>query len=403
MKTAVVSLKNKLDCFNLKWINYIKGDKYIWAISILLSLVSIVLVYSSSSHLAFAFKQGNTFSFLVKHLIHLGIGFFIMWTLSRVPFKYFFNSSVLIYGLSIIMIIWAISGGETIDGANASRWIRIAGFTFQPSELAKVALFVLLARNLVHFKDKLHSFKQSFFPILGPVILICGLILPSNFSTAAIIFMICFLIMFIGCYSTKSLVALVGIGFVSLWLFYLVVTTYPNISNRLATWIARIEAFSNENSEGNYQVNHAKTAIARGGAWGQGPGKSVQKYFLPQSSSDFVYAVIIEEYGSIGGLFVIILYLILLFRILRIASKSDDDFAILMAIGLGFSIISQAFINMAVAVNLLPVTGQTLPLISAGGSSVWMTCAAIGLILSISNSIQTQLKNSTEDEEAILN
>jgi len=387
----------------LKWGNYIKGDKYIWAIAILLSLVSIVLVYSSSSHLAFAYKQGNTLSFLVKHLVHLGIGFSIMWILSRVPFKYFYNSSIIIFGLALILICWAISGGETIGGANASRWIRIAGFTFQPSELAKLALFVLLARNLVHFRDKLHSFKQSFFPILGPVILICALILPSNFSTAAIIFMISFLIMFIGRYSLKLLGAMILIGVVSLGLFYMAVTKFPNISNRVETWKARIESFTDENSEGNYQINHAKTAIARGGIWGQGPGKSVQKYFLPQSSSDFIYAVIVEEYGRVGGLFVIILYLMLLFRVLRIASKSDDDFAILMTIGLGFSIISQAFINMAVAVNLLPVTGQTLPLISAGGSSVWMTCAAIGLILSISNSTQPQLENIANDEEAILN
>ena len=384
----------------MKWTNYIKGDKYIWGIAILLSLVSIVLVYSSSSHLAFAYKQGNTLSFLVKHLVHLGIGFSIMWALSRVPFKYFYNSSILIFGLALILICWAISGGETIGGANASRWIRVAGFTFQPSELAKLALFVLLARNLVHFKDKLHSFRQSFFPILGPVILICGLILPSNFSTAAIIFMVSFLIMFIGRYSLKSLGAMVGIGIAFLSLFYLMVTNYPNISNRVGTWKARIESFTDENSAGNYQVDHAKTAIARGGVWGQGPGKSVQKYFLPQSSSDFIYAVIVEEYGRVGGLFVIVLYLMLLFRVLRVARKSDDDFAILVSLGLGFSIISQAFINMAVAVNLLPVTGQTLPLISAGGSSVWMTCAAIGLILSISNSIQAEAEN---EEEAIFN
>lgn len=387
----------------MKWISYIKGDKYIWAIAILLSLVSIVLVYSSSSHLAFAYKQGDTFSFLVKHVFHLGIGFSIMWILSRVPYKYFYNSSIVIFGIALILICCAISGGETISGANASRWVRLGGFTFQPSELAKVALFVLLARNLVHYKDRLQSFKQSFFPILGPVILICGLILPSNFSTAAIIFMISILIMFIGRYSLKSLVAMIGIGVASLGLFYLVVTAYPDISNRVATWKARIESFTDENSEGNYQVNHAKTAIARGGVWGQGPGKSVQKYFLPQSSSDFAYAVIVEEYGRVGGLVVIVLYLLLLFRVLRIASKSNDDFAILMAIGLGFSIVLQAFINMAVAVNLLPVTGQTLPLISAGGSSVWMTCAAIGLILSISNSIQPQLENLTEDEKAIFN
>jgi cell division protein FtsW len=379
----------------LKWIRYIKGDKYIWAIAVLLSLVSIVLVYSSSSHLAFAFKQGNTFSFLVKHLIHLGIGFFIMWALSRIPFKYFYNSSILIYGLALLLVFWAMSGGETISGANASRWIRIAGFTFQPSELAKLALFVLLARNLVHYRDRLHSFKQSFFPVLGPVILICGLILPSNFSTAAIIFMISFLIMFVGRYSLKWLSAMILIGLVSLGLFYAIVTKFPEVSNRVGTWKSRIESFTDKSSDGNYQVNHAKTAIARGGVWGKGPGKSVQKYFLPQSSSDFIFAVIVEEYGFVGGVFVIVLYLFLLFRILRIASKSDDDFAVLMTIGLGFSIISQAFINMSVAVNLLPVTGQTLPLISAGGSSVWMTCAAIGLILSISNSVDSSTEMGT--------
>lgn len=387
----------------MNWLSYIKGDKYIWALATLLSLVSVVLVYSSSSHLAFAYKQGNTFVFLVKHIMHLGIGFLIMFALSRIPFKYFYNTSILIFVLSILLIIWAISGGETIGGANASRWIRVAGFTFQPSELGKVALFVLLARNLVHYRDSLSSFKKSFLPILGPVILICSLILPSNFSTAAIIFMISFLIMFIGQYSIKSLGLMVGIGIASLSLFYLVVTAYPNISNRVATWKARIESFSDDSSEGNYQVNHAKTAIARGGIWGKGPGKSVQKYFLPQSSSDFVYAVIVEEYGRVGGLFVIVLYILLLIRILRIASKCEDEFAVLMVVGLGLSIVSQALINMAVAVNLLPVTGQTLPLISAGGSSVWMTCAAIGLILSVSNSIQSQPLITDEDEKAILN
>lgn len=371
-------------------LNYIKGDKYIWALVTILSLVSIVLVYSSSSHLAFAFKQGNTFIFLVKHIIHLGIGFFIMLALSRIPFKYFYNSSILIFWLAIILIVWAISGGETMDGANASRWVRIAGFTFQPSELAKVALFVLLARNLVHFRDILYSFKKSFVPILGPVILICLLILPSNFSTAAIIFLISFLIMFIGQYSLKSLGAMMLIGVASLSIFYITVTAFPGISNRVSTWESRIESFTDDSSKGNYQVNHAKTAIARGGIWGTGPGKSVQKYFLPQSSSDFVYAVIVEEYGRVGGLFVIVLYVLLLIRILRVASRCHDHFALLMVIGLGLSIVSQAFINMAVAVNLLPVTGQTLPLISAGGSSVWMTCAAIGLILSVSNSIKPQ-------------
>ena len=214
--------------------------------------------------------------------------------------------------------------------------------------------------------------------------------------------MISFLIMFIGRFSLKWLGVMLIIGVGSIALFYLVVTKFPNISNRVVTWNARIECYFDQDCK-NYQVNHAKMAIARGGMWGQGPGKSVQKYFLPQSSSDFIYAVIVEEYGRVGGLFIISLYLMFLVRVLIIASKSDDDFAILITIGLGFSIISQAFINMAVAVNLLPVTGQTLPLISAGGSSVWMTCAAIGLILSVSNSIKPQLENLLNDEETLLN
>jgi cell division protein FtsW len=354
---------------------------------VLLSLVSIVLVYSASSHLAFAYKQGDTLSFLIKHLFHLGIGYFIMWLLSKVPYKYFFNSSILVFGLAVLLVCWAISGGESIDGANASRWIRVSGFTFQPSELAKVSLFVLLARNLIQYKDKLNSFKASFFPILGPVLLICGLILPSNFSTSAIIFMISMIILFVGRYSLKWLGIMLLIGITSLASFYAIVTNYPTISNRVATWNSRIECYFDKTCV-SYQVHHANMAIARGGVWGKGPGKSVEKNFLPQSSSDFVYAVIIEEYGRFGGLFVILLYLSLLFRVLKIASKTDDDFAVLVVVGLGVSIVSQAFINMAVAVNLLPVTGQTLPLISAGGSSVWMTCAAIGLILSISNDLR---------------
>lgn len=371
----------------MSWVKHIKGDKYIWAIVVLLSLVSIVLVYSASSHLAFAYKQGDTLSFLIKHLFHLGIGFFIMWLLSKVPYKYFFNSSILFFCFAVLLVCWAISGGESIDGANASRWVRVAGFTFQPSELAKVSLFVLLARNLIQYKDRLNSFKASFFPILGPVLLICGLILPSNFSTSAIIFMISMIILFVGRYSLKWLGIMFLIGMTSLASFYAIVTNYPTISNRVSTWNSRIECYLDKTCV-SYQVHHAKMAIARGGIWGKGPGKSVEKNFLPQSSSDFVYAVIIEEYGRFGGLFVILLYLSLLFRVLKIASKTDDDFALLVVVGLGVSIVSQAFINMAVAVNLLPVTGQTLPLISAGGSSVWMTCAAIGLILSISNDLR---------------
>ena len=232
------------------------------------------------------------------------------------------------------------------------------------------------------------SFRQTVVPLLVPIMLICGLILPANFSTAAILFTSCLLLMFIGGYPTRQLLLIVGSGIIALAFFILLVLAFPNISNRVDTWKNRIENFSSGNSEDNYQVEKAKVAIATGGLIGKGPGKSIQKNFLPQSSSDFIYAIIIEEWGAIGGTAIILLYLLLMMRILSVATRAKRRFGLLLTAAIGFTIIFQALINMAVAVNLLPVTGQTLPLISAGGSSIWMTCISLGIILSVSRAVE---------------
>ena len=366
----------------------IKGDKYIWTIVCLLSIFSVVMVYSSSSYLAFAYKSGNSLSYLFRHLFHLFIGFLIMGLIAMVPYKYFYNISYFIFCISLIMIFFSIKTNIKIEGVNASRWIKLAGFTFQPSELAKLSLFMLLSRNLVHYKDKLHSIRFSFIPILLPILIICSLILPSDFSSAAIIFLVSLIIIFVGGLNFKSFFLLVISAIISFIIFFKISKTLSSSDSRVFTWESRISSYFSSKNKLNYQVNQAKKAIYLGGVWGNGPGKSIQKYFLPQSSSDFIFAIIIEEYGRIGALIILSLYLFFIYRVLKIGVKCEDQFALMLSIGLGLSIISQAFLNMLVAVNLIPVTGQTLPLLSAGGSSVWITCASIGIILSISKSVK---------------
>ena len=366
----------------------IKGDKYIWTIVCLLSIFSVIMVYSSSSYLAFEYKSGNSLSYLFRHLFHLFIGFLIMGLIAIVPYKYFYNISYFIFCISLIMIFFSIKTNIKIEGVNASRWIKLAGFTFQPSELAKLSLFMLLSRNLVHYKDKLHSIRFSFIPILLPILIICSLILPSDFSSAAIIFLVSLIIIFVGGLNFKSFFFLVISAIISFIIFFKISKTLSSSDSRVFTWESRISSYFSSKNKSNYQVNQAKKAIYLGGVWGKGPGKSIQKYFLPQSSSDFIFAIIIEEYGRIGALIILSLYLFFIYRVLKIGVKCEDQFALMLSIGLGLSIISQAFLNMLVAVNLIPVTGQTLPLLSAGGSSVWITCASIGIILSISKSVK---------------
>lgn len=384
----------------------IKGDRAIWAIATLLAIFSFLPVYSAASNLAYTGGTGNTFSFFVKHFMHLFLGFAIMYGIHKVPYKYFRGLSMIMIPIVFVLLLVTMLQGTTIEGANASRWIQIpiVNMSFQTSTLASVVLMVYVARYLSKVRDKDISFKDTVLPLWTPVFLILILILPANFSTTAIIFTMIMMLAFIGGYPIRYLLIIVGTGLVALTLFILVAKAFPDaMPNRIDTWMSRIENFSNgEDTEADYQIEKAKIAIASGGIQGVGPGKSVQKNFLPQSSSDFIFAIIIEEYGLIGGLFLLILYSWLLFRIVIVSQKSDTIFGKLLVLGVGLPIVFQALINMAVAVELFPVTGQTLPLISSGGTSIWMTCLAIGIILSVSARRQ-ELKDKDEEEDNPLN
>ena len=366
----------------------IKGDRLIWAIAALLAIFSFLPVYSAASNLAYISGDGNTFGFFVKHFMHLFLGFAIMYGVHKIPYKYFRGLSMIMIPIVLVLLVVTILQGTTIEGANASRWIQIpfVGVSFQTSTFASVVLMVYVARYLSKIKDKQVLFKETILPLWTPVFLILILILPANFSTAAIIFAMVILLSFLGGYPLKYLAAIMGVGIVGLTLFVLVAKSFPEVMpNRIDTWMSRVENFTNgEDTEADYQIEKAKIAIASGGIKGVGPGKSIQKNFLPQSSSDFIYAIIIEEYGLIGGLLLMSLYLWLLFRTVIVAQKAGSVFGKLLAIGVGIPIVFQALINMSVAVELFPVTGQNLPLISSGGTSIWMTCLALGIILSVS-------------------
>ncbi|WP_034041403.1 FtsW/RodA/SpoVE family cell cycle protein [Wocania ichthyoenteri] len=366
----------------------IKGDRLIWAIVALLAILSFLPVYSAASNLAYRGGNSNTFAFFVKHFMHLFLGFAIMYGVHKIPYRYFKGLSLIMIPIILVLLGVTMLQGTTIEGANASRWIQIpiVGMSFQTSTLASVVLMVYVARYMSKIKDKSVTFKESILPLWIPVFLILVLILPANFSTAAIMFLMVVMLVFLGGYPIRYLAVIIGSGILVLVLFVLVAKAFPDaMPNRIDTWMSRIESFSDsEDTVADYQIEKAKIAIASGGVQGVGPGKSIQKNFLPQSSSDFIFAIIIEEYGLLGGFMIMILYMWLLFRIIIAAQKSDTIFGKLLVLGVGLPIVFQALINMAVAVELFPVTGQTLPLISSGGTSIWMTCLAIGIILSVS-------------------
>lgn len=355
-------------------------------------------VYSASANLVNV-VGGSTLGYLLKHVVLLIMGFAIIYGVHKVPYRYFSGGSVLMLPVVFVLLIFTLMQGTTIGGANASRWIRIpfVGIGFQTSTLAGLVLMVYTARYLAKNKSTKIRFKESLWQLWLPVGLILILILPANFSTTAIIFTMILILTFIGGYPLKYIGYIIGSGVLMLTLFILIAKAFPDaMPNRVATWEKRIESFW-QPSEGKeaYQVEKAKIAIATGGPVGKGPGKSVQKNLLPQSSSDFIFAIIVEEYGLVGAVLIVFVYFLLLFRIFITVRKASTVFGTLLAIGVGLPIIFQAAINMAVATNLFPVTGQTLPLISSGGTSIWMTCFAIGMILSVSASKE-------ETEESIL-
>ena len=374
---------------------YIRGDRVIWVVAMLLAIVSIFVVYSSIVTLAYRYQDGNTEYYLFKHSIIVLIGFIFMYAAHKLNYRYYSRMSQIFLIIAIPLLLFTLITGESIN--NASRWlvIPVINQSFQTSDLAKLALIIFLARVLSKKQDHIKDFKGAFVPIMIPVLVICALILPANFSTAAMLFTTSIAIMFVGRVNLSYIVSLILIGAIGVGIFVAIVLNTDGYTGRINTWKNRIENFTVGESGENYQVEQSKIAIATGGLLGKGPGRSTQRNFLPHPYSDFIFATVIEEYGLLGGFGMLMLYLILLYRGVLISRRSPGTFGALLAIGLSFSLVFQAMINMAVAVNLFPVTGQPLPLVSMGGTSIWFTCLAIGIILSVS--AETELE--TEKEE----
>jgi cell division protein FtsW len=395
-------------------IKSLKGDKVIWALVALLALVSFMPVFSASSNLAYAGQgTGNTLGYLVKHFLHLALGFFIIYQVHKIPYLYYRKLSLILLPFLWVLLGYTLFFG--VEKGSARRWVEVAGFSFQPSTLAFVLLMVFVARYLAKNRENPITFKSSVYELWIPVAVTLLLILPANFSTAAFLFAMVCMLAYVGKYPLKYLAIIFGACLLGLTLFvgtgkvlYAInPDKVPSLFQRVTTWEKRLERYSDDelkNPDELYQIERAKTAIASGGVYGLGPGKSVQKNFLPQSSSDFIYAIIVEEFGLIGGIGLLLLYLLLLFRLVVGAHKATHFYGKLLIIGLGFPIVFQAFINMGVAVELLPTTGQTLPLISSGGSSIWVICFAIGIILNVTkkeDEIALEVKEKEKREAAL--
>lgn len=365
---------------------YIKGDRVIWIVLGFLSLVSMLAVYSSTGTLAYKFQGGNTAYYVMKHSVILLVSLGIVFVTHSIPYKYYSRLSQLFLFISVILLVATLFLGTSIN--QATRWLTlpVLGLTIQTSDFAKLSLIMYLARLLSLKQNEIKDLKTSFIPVLGPVLLVCILILPYNLSTALILLTTSIILMFIGRVRTLHLVALISAGVFVLGVFIAVIF-FTISEGRLGTWKNRIETFVSGDGE-NYQVEQSKIAIATGGLFGKGPGNSVQRNFLPHPYSDFIYAIIIEEYGLAGAFMIMAFYLWLLYRAGVIVRRSSRTFPALLAIGLAVSIVLQAMINMAVVVNLVPVTGQPLPLISMGGSSLVFTSIAFGIILSVSHGIE---------------
>jgi len=382
----------------MKLVNYIKGDKVIWAIMFFLSLLSILVVYSAVVTLAYKFKQGNSEYYLFKHFVIIALGFGIAYMFHKIKYTVFSKVAQIGFVLSIPLLVYTLLKG--VSAGEASRWLEIpgVGLTFQSSDIAKLMLLIYVARVLTLRIKELDSMRTVLRYLMFPIGLVCILILPANFSTAALLFFNCYLLMFLGGINLKILLKLFAMILLVASLLFTWVWMAPETvpGGRGPTWKSRIESFSKGDRQSNYQSDQAKIAIATGGIIGKGPGNSTQRAFLPQASSDFIYAIIIEEYGFIIGFLLLFLYMILLYRGVKIMRDNDKPFAGLVVIGLTFSLVFQALVNMAVAVNLFPVTGQPLPLISMGGTSIWFTMIALGIILSVSRGVEDKEEEKLE-------
>jgi cell division protein FtsW len=382
-----------------------RGDKYIWGLVIVLSLISILVVYSATGSLAYKMYRGNTSVYLFKQVIFTLVGLLVIFGLHRINYTVFSRISTILFMLAIPLLIYTLFFGAKIN--DGSRWIKlpIINLTIQSSDVAKLALFMYISRVLSKKQEVIKDFKKGFLPVIIPVFIICGLIMPANLSNALLTGATSLLLMFIGRISFKHILLTILVAMIPVAIIVgVAIATHSSKSiegqpvvaekmksfGRVGTWVNRVQDFMYANEkEVPYQVQQAKIAIANGGIFfGLGPGNSRQRNFLPQAYNDFIYAVIIEEYGLIGGAFIIFIYLVFLFRCIRIFRKCPYAFGAFLALGLSFTLIIQAIANMAVNVNIVPVTGVTLPLVSMGGSSFIFTCCAIGLILSVARNVE---------------
>lgn len=378
-----------------------KGDKVIWAIVILLTMMSILVIYSSIGSLAYKSNK-STESYLFRQIGFVLLGVGIIYFAHRVNYTIYSRVATILFLLSIPLLFYTLKYGTNINEAN--RWIKlpVIKLTIQTSDLAKLALFMYISRILSRRQNVIKDFKKGFLPLIVPVIIICGLIAPANLSTAILIGGIALLLMFIGRVSTKHLILVGGIVAIPVVILVLLSSAYYDkqeqtskelpavlLVGRVPTWVKRVQTFMYDGKgDASYQTQQAKIAIATGGIFGKGPGKSEQRNFLPHPYSDFIYAIIIEEYGLVGGAVTLMIYMLFLFRSIRIFRRCPYAFGAFLAIALSFTLVIQAMVNMAVNVNIFPTTGVTLPLLSMGGSSLLFTCLSIGIILSVSRNVE---------------
>ena len=399
-------LKNTFTTNNL--ISKTKGDRVIWALVILLALVSLLAVYSATGSLAYKNYRGNTEVYLFKQIAFILAGIMVIYFAHLVNYTFYSRVAKIAFLISLPLLFYTLFFGVKMN--EGSRWIRLPliNMTMQTSDFARLALFMYLARLISKKQDVIKDFKKGFLPIMAPVAITCLFIAPANLSTALLLGSSCLLLMFIGRISTRHILLTIGAALIPiLFLFSAAIVRHGKVKNedavvapakssstlfgRIDTWIGRMESFiygSTEADEGAYQVNQAKIAISKGGVFGVGPGNSTTRDYLPQAYNDFIYAIIIEEYGLMGGAFIMFIYLVFLYRCIRIYKRCPFAFGAFLALGLSFSLAIQAVANMAVTVNLFPVTGVTLPLVSMGGTSFIFTCLAIGIILSVSRNVE---------------
>ncbi|MEA3427476.1 MAG: FtsW/RodA/SpoVE family cell cycle protein [Bacteroidota bacterium] len=395
-------------------VNRTRGDKYIWGIVVLLSLISILVVYSATGSLAYKMYKGNTNVYLFKQVSFSLVGLLVIYFLHRINYTIFSRVATILFLISIPLLLYTLFFGAKIN--DGSRWIKlpIINMTIQTSDLAKLALFMYISRLLSKKQEMIKDFKKGFLPVVTPVLIICALIMPANLSNALLTGATALLLMFIGRVSIKHILMTIGVALIPVALIITVaVFTYDGKQSdetkkagiaekaksfgRIGTWVRRVQDFMYaKDNETPYQVQQAKIAIANGSVLvGLGPGNSRQRNFLPQAYNDFIYSIIIEEYGLLGGAFMIFIYLVFLFRCIRIFRRCPYAFGAFLALGLSFTLVIQAVANMAVNVNLVPVTGVTLPLVSMGGSSFLFTCGAIGIILSVARNVE-QMEGKVE-------